>query len=383
MRIGLNATFWNMVNTGSGQYVRHLLGALTALLSSKDCVLLAPGYLTQSGGEHGPCSVSYVSGPFDDRHKNLAKVWFEQVAYPRACRGAGVDVAHVPYFAPPLFPTVPTVVTIHDLIPLVLPEYRGNRLVRGYTRLVSQAARRAAVILTDSMASARDIQRLLGIPRGRIRVIPLACDPMYHPLAKRERRPVLDRLRVPPRYLLYLGGFDRRKNVIGLLRAFAQAHSEIGDVSLVIAGQLPEEDSVFAPDPRKEAARLGLGDVVHYTGWVEEEDKPALYSGATAFVFPSLYEGFGLPVLESIACGTPAIVGGGSSLGEVAGPGGLEVPAGDAGALVHAMVRLARSAQLREDLSQKGLEQAKGFSWQETARRTLAAYESALSGSGR
>ena len=374
MRVGVSGTFWNMEATGSGQYLRHLLTALASSMSPDECTLFFPSYLAQPPTAGVPWPVSLLSSPFDGHHRKLAKVWFEQVAYPRACRRAGVHIAHVPYFAPPLFPTVPTVVTIHDLIPLILPEYRATRYWRGYMRLVSTAARRAALVLTDSKASARDIRRLLGIPSERIRVIYLASHPRYRPLAESERQPVLERLQLPPRYLLYLGGFDRRKNVIALLRAFARARGELGEVSLVIAGRLPREDSAFAPDPRKESARPGLGDAVCYTGWVEEGDKPALYAGALAFVFPSLYEGFGLPVLESISCGTPVIVGQGSSLEEVAGPGGLAVPPGDVGRLADALVRLVSSPQLRERLSLGGLEHASRFSWRETARRTLAAY---------
>jgi len=383
MRVGVNAAFWHMAATGSGQYTRCLLRSLATLMPPEDCLLFLPGHLDRQAGLERPWPVSYLPGPFDDLDGNLAKVWFEQVAYPRACRRCGVDVAHVPYFAPPLFPAVPTVVTIHDLIPLILPDYRGGRLVRIYTRLVARAAHRAAIVLTDSTASARDIRRVLGIPAQRIRVVHLAAQAMYRPLGEAERRATLGRLGTPPRYLLYLGGFDRRKNVIGLLKAYARARDRLDGVGLVIAGKLPNEGSAFAPDPRLETARLGLENAVHYTGWVDEEDKPALYSGAVAFVFPSRYEGFGLPVLESIACGTPAIVGGGSALEEVAGPGGLVVAPGDESALADALVRLARSPQLREDLSRAGLAYAASFSWGETARQTLAAYEDALSGASR
>ena len=191
---------------------------------------------------------------------------------------------------------------------------------------------------------------------------------------------------MPSCYFLYLGGFDRRKNLAVLLEAFALARKRpplntsggrLNGVSLVIAGRLPQRDSAFAPDPRPIAQRLGLGEGVQYTDWVAEEDKPALYAGAVAFLFPSSYEGFGLPVLEAISCGTPAIVGGGSSLEEVAGPGGLVVPPGDASALAAAMVRLVEEPALREELSAKGLEHARGFSWLQTARQTLAAYREA------
>jgi len=378
MRIGLSGTFWGLETTGSGQYLRHLLQALGSLAPAEELTLFLPRYRGDQGPSQGAswrtCS---LRTPFDGLDENLAKVWFEQCSFPRASARLGLDVAHVPYFAPPLWPRVPTVVTIHDLIPLILPEYRGSPWVRGYMRLVSRAAREAALVLTDSRASARDILRLLHIPPERLRVIYLAADARYRPLAPAAWQPTCARLGLPPRYLLYLGGFDRRKNVAVLLEAFALARKSLGGVPLVVAGRLPARDSAFAPDPRPIAGRLGLGEGVHYTGWVAEEDKPALYAGAVAFLFPSSYEGFGLPVLEAISCGTPAIVGGGSSLEEIAGPGGLVVPPGEATALAEAMVRLVEGPALREELSAKGREHARGFSWLQTARQTLAAYREA------
>jgi len=383
MKVGLSGTFWGLETTGSGQYVRHLLQALEELAPEEDCTLFLPCY--RGGKEPAPRlprQVRSLRTPFDGLNEDLAKVWFEQFSFPRAC-AKGLDVAHVPYFAPPLWPRVPTVVTIHDLIPLILPEYCGSPWVRGYMHLVSRAAREATLVLTDSRASARDILRLLHIPPERLRVIYLAVDDLYRPLAPEEWRPTCERLGLPPRYLLYLGGFDQRKNLAGLLEAFALARGRLKGVSLVIAGRLPTRDSAFAPDPQRIAQRLGLGDSVHYTGWVAEEDKPALYAGAEAFIFPSYYEGFGLPVLEAISCGTPVIVGGGSSLEEIAGPGGLVVSPEDVSALAEAMVRLTHEPKLRQELSAKGREHAQGFSWLQTARETLSAYREAVALSSR
>lgn len=379
VRIGLNGAFWGLDTTGSGQYLHHLLPALANLGPDAELSLFLPQYLALGNPElRAPCAVHPIRTPFDTWHKNLAKLWHEQIAYPDACWRAGVDIAHVPYFAPPLRCMVPVVVTIHDLIPLVLSGYRGSLGVRGYMHLVSRAARCAAMVLTDSRASARDIEHLLHIPPERIRVIYLAVDACYRPLALWERQATLERLRVPPRYLLYLGGFDQRKNVSGILRAFARARERLGGTTLVIAGKLPAHDSAFTPDPHCLAKELKLEDRVHYTGWVAEEDKPALYSGAMAFLFPSYYEGFGLPVLEAISCGTPAVVGAGSSLEEIAGPGGLATPPADGEALTQALVALVEQPSLRQELAQRGLLHAQRFSWQETARQTLEAYREVL-----
>ena len=358
MRIGMNAFFLNQPATGSGQYTHHLLKALARVEPGHDYFPFSP-----------------TRAPLGELEENLAKVWFEQVSFPWACWYHSVDVAHVPYFAPPLWPTVPTVVTIHDLIPMILPAYRGSILVRTYTRLVATAARRAHAIVADSECSKRDIVRLLGIPPQRVRVIYLAAEERFQPI---EDEAWLGNMRrhygLPERYILYLGGFDQRKNVPTLIRAFARARETLGDIPhLVIAGHPPERESSLFPDPRRVVAELGLE--VFFVGWVAEEDKPALYSGAACFVYPSLYEGFGLPPLEAMACGVPVVVSNTSSLPEVVGDAGLLVDPLDVDALAEAMIAVLSDEDLRASLRQKGIARAKRFSWERTARETLEAYK--------
>ena len=379
MRVGVNGMFWHQETTGSGQYVRRLVGEMARETAADRYTLFLPDRSASTDlaeipplVETRPLATHFCLG------NNLAKVWLEQVAYPRACRRAGVDLAHVPYFAPPLCPVVPTVVTIHDLIPLILPAYRGSAAVRTYMRLVSVAARRASLVLTDSQASARDIARLLTIPLRRLRVVYLAACDIFRPIPRVEREACLARMGVQSPYLLYLGGFDVRKNVTGILRAFELVARRLDGLSLVIAGRPPAKHTAFSPDPGRVVEELGLAERVFLTGHVAEADKPALYGGALAFLFPSFYEGFGLPVLEALSCGTPAIYGEGSSLDEIAGPGGVPVSPGDVPALAEAMLELASNAGLRQQLSANGLSHAASFSWARTAEQTREAYRDAL-----
>ena len=384
MRIGINAFYLGAVATGSGQYINHLIRQLTRLEDKSEYVLIHASRFTlhASGNSHtlpsilhSPfCILHPVSTPFDSSSENLAKLWFEQISFPRACRRQSIELAHVPYFASPLFPTTPTVVTVHDLIPMLLPAYRGSILVRFYTRLVAAAARKADIVLTDSQASKQDIVRLLGISPERVRVIYLAVDDIYQPVLDEHRLAGTRRkYGLPQSYLLYLGGFDQRKNVPTLLKAFAQLAKD-SRVSLVIAGRLPEKGSHFFPDPRPIVQELGIGERVVFTGWVPEEDKPALYSGARALVFPSLYEGFGLPPLEALACGTPVIASNRGSLPEIVGDGGLLLEPDEVEGLAGAMEKLLNDDTLWGDLRQKGLAHAARFSWKKTARETLAMY---------
>lgn len=371
-RLAINAWFWNSPTTGSGEYTRRLVEHLAALAPDLEIVPVVPQ------GQIADCqSASQVAGPAPANSllADLHKVWFEQVAFPRACRRLKADLAHVPYWAPPLFPSVPTVVTIHDLIPLLLPEYRGGPLVRLYTALVSATARRASLVLTDSQASRRDLVAHLRLPHERVRVVYLAAGKQYTPIAVPGDGAIRARYSLPERYVLYLGGFDVRKNVATALTAYSRAAPVIGEqCPLVIAGQLSERDTAFTPDPRRLARERGIERHVRFIGFVAEADKPALYRGAAAFIFPSRYEGFGLPVLEALACGIPVVGSNAASLPEIVGDGGILFPPDDAGGMAGALIRLATGDIFRAELSRRALAQAARFSWERTTGETLAVY---------
>lgn len=380
MRVAINAWFLRQETTGSGQYLAHLLSALSELAPDDEFVLVA-SHGSQPAGDRSliaSCELHTVHDAFCGSRGNLTKVWFEQVGFPRACRRLGVDLAHVPYWGSPLFTSVPTAVTIHDLIPLLLPAYRGNPLVRLYTRLVACSSRRADAVITDSEASQRDIVRHLRIPRERVHPVLLAADERFCPIKDPAALvAVRESYALPERFFLYLGGFDWRKNVPTILRAFAELGGQqtAGEpVWLVVAGRLPTRDSTFFPDPRQIARELGVEERVVFIGGVPEEDKSALYSAALAFVFPSWYEGFGLPPLEAMACGTPVIASNRASLPEVVGDGGVLVTPDDVVGLAKAMMRLAFDGALRAELGQRSLAQAARFSWARTARQTIEVY---------
>jgi glycosyltransferase involved in cell wall biosynthesis len=380
MRLGINGFFWNRENTGSGQYIRQLACGLLDLEAGPECLLFRPSH------DHGEQATLPRPGQIRERlllapralGENVAKLWFEQVSFPRACLHEGVDVIHVPYFAPPLLGARKTLVTVHDLIPLILPAYRGSLLVRTYTGLAAIAARRAAAILTDSHSSKKDIVTLLRVPSQRVRVVHLAASEAFKPVVDEARlAEVRRKYALPEKYILYLGGFDQRKNLETLVAAYAAVDAHLTEeTGLVLAGRLPTRDSDFFPDPRPMVERWGLQGKVVFAGWVEEEDKPALYSGASLFVFPSLYEGFGLPVLEAMSCGAAVIASNSASLPEITGDAAVLVDPGDADGLAAAITRLLESAALREELALRGLQRASLFSWQETVAQTLDAYRS-------
>jgi glycosyltransferase involved in cell wall biosynthesis len=403
MRLAINAWFLDQPGTGSGQYLQGLLRALAGLAADHQFMLVAPqdrasavpGAESASpspedgaGSHFAPDTGTKVAGlkmefwplraPF--WRSNLGKVLFEQVAFPRVCRRWGADLAHVPYWGSPLGPTVPTLVTIHDLIPLLLPAYRGGALVRLYTRLVATSARRAAAVLTDSLASKRDIEAHLRLPAGHVQCVYLAADEHLGPDPDPLDEAIRHRYHLPSRYVLYLAGHDIRKNVAGLVEAFATVAQSDDDVSLVIGGQLPLRPQAPLFDPRPLVAALGIEDGVRFIGQVDEAHKPALLRGAACAVFPSRYEGFGLPVLEALACGTPLVASNTSSLPELVGDAGFALDPDDVRGLAGAILACLVDEPLAAELRKRGPQQAARFSWARTAQETLAAYETALRG---
>jgi len=373
MKIALNAYFWEQPHTGSGQYVRALVRALVRNDIENDYALITP----QRRLSATPLCVSvHSTPPRFERWQNLAKVWFEQIAFVRACQRERVHLAHVPYFAPPLFPSTPLIATIHDLIPLILPLYRGSLLVRAYTQLVALGARRANAILADSECSKRDIIERLHIDPARVHRIYLAADEQYAPADAASIEQVRRKYALPEKFVLYLGGFDQRKNVRVILQAFARLRDLYAcGYRLVLGGAILGRDSVFFPNPRRLARESNLAnDAIQFIGWVEEADKPALYSSATVFVFASLYEGFGLPPLEAMACGTPVICANTSSLPEVVGDAAITVNPHDVEAWAEALRTVLTDPAHQLEMRERGIAQARKFSWRRAAQETLVVY---------
>jgi glycosyltransferase involved in cell wall biosynthesis len=381
VRIAINAWFLNQPGTGSGQYLQNLLRAIPGIAPDLQVLLVAP----QDRLDMRVPGLQVEPWPLRSRpwHSNLGKVWFEQVVFARVCRRWQANVAHVPYWGSPLWPTVPTVVTVHDLIPLLLPAYRGGPLVRTYTRLVASSAQRAAAVLTDSLASKRDIETHLGLPPERVQCIYLAMGGDFSPNPSSEDGPIQQHYGLPGRYVLYLAGHDERKNVKGLVEAFVTVAQADDDVTLAIGGKLPEKDGPPFYDPRPLVAELGLENDVYFIGWVDQAHKPALYRGAACAVFASHYEGFGLPALEALACGTPLVTSRTSALPELVGDAGFAVDPDDTQELAGAILSCLVDESLAAELRRRGPEQAARFSWAQTAQETLHAYERVASSEGR
>lgn len=283
----------------------------------------------------------------------------------------GVGLFHGTDHLLPYFRRVRTVFTLHDLIPLLFPEFHLP-LNRWFLNLMfPKFLRRADAIVAVSECTKRDAVRIYGVPEEKISVIYNGVDARFHPVRDAETlRRVRATYGLPEAYILYVGTIEPRKNLVRLLDAFHALRQQGYPHKLVLVGA---KGWLYQPVFDKIAA-LGLGDEVILPGYISDEDLPAVYSGAALFVFPSLYEGFGIPPLEAMACGVPTVVADTSSLPEVVGDAALMVPPTDTGALAAAMNQVLADSVLAEELARRGPERARLFTWDRAARQLVDLY---------
>jgi glycosyltransferase involved in cell wall biosynthesis len=348
-------------------------GELTRALAQRADVelrlfsLYGPAHIRRIAEERGYPQAWSAEGRTPRQWRTLA--W--QCGWQRKPLLSEIDVMHTPVMLVPPSAKVPLVVTVHDMTAWLFPELHTRRTA-WLTRLAFHAARRrGAYFLADSRSTAADLMRIGQLPSDRVAVVPLAADERFRHV---DDPAVVSRYGLQAPYILYVGTLEPRKGIDSLLSAFARLGN--GDVHLAIVGM----KGWMSESLDDRVAALGITARVTFTGFVSDEDLPALISGATAFVYPSLYEGFGLPVLEAMQCGTPVITTDVSSLPEVAANASLMVQPADVEALAHAIRRVVREPALRDELRGRGLAQAAKFSWERTAALTAEAYHHVVRG---
>jgi glycosyltransferase involved in cell wall biosynthesis len=294
-----------------------------------------------------------------------------QLVLPWILRRLRPDLVHFTNYLAPLACPVPYVVSVHDMSMTLFPQCHTAKKRLLTASLVPAVARGARMVLTPSEATRRDVVRLLGMDPRRVRVVPYAHGPSFAPASEGPER-LASAYGIEPPYFLYVGTLEPRKNLARALRAFRAAGDSLPGHRFVLAGQRGWK----CDDVLREAQASG-GHVV-LPGYVAERDLPLLYTHAAALVYPSLYEGFGLPIVEAMACGTPVVTSRGSSLEEVAGGAALLVDPLDEADIARALRAVAGDAHLAACLRARGRERAATFDWTRTARATAEAYRDAL-----
>jgi glycosyltransferase involved in cell wall biosynthesis len=382
MRLGVGAELLSYPlarRGGIGIYLRNILAALPEAARERGHALEVfwgregPELARELGLLERPGVTHRVSAfPLE---RGMVRLPWEHLALPLAARRRRVDVFH---FLDHIVSVVPaarrSVVTIHDLATILYPQ-TYSRFRATYNALMTRmAVRLAACVIAISEATRRDLVRRLGVPEERVRVIHYGLNPLFGPVEDaRASADALARHGLPERFLIYVGTLEPRKNVDRLIEAYALARRQGVQVPLVLAGQRGWKYAATLRRPEE----LGIAEHVLFRDYIPQPDLPAVYSRTDALVFTTLYEGFGLPPLEALACGAPVITSNVSSLPEVVGDAGLLVDPRRVEAIAEAIVRVATDAPLRARLAEAGPRRAAQFSWERAARETVAVYEDA------
>lgn len=371
-RIAIDYTSAIQQRAGIGRYTRHLITALAALDHTTRYVLFSAG--RDPLPPAWPANFTRRELPISDRY--LSIIWQRlRLPLPVELFTGQVDVYHSPDFVLPPFIRARKVLTVHDLSFIRYPECSSPALLQYLVHFVPPSVRRADYLLADSLSTKHDLIDLLGIPEERVTVVYAGYDPRFHPQPQAKDRAVHEQYGINGHYILALGTLQPRKNFTTLIRAYnLLVHEHHIPHKLVIGGGKGWlYDDIFAT-----VQELGLGERVVFPGFVADEHLPALYRGADLFAFPSLYEGFGIPVLEAMGCGTPVVTSNTSSLPEVAGDAAICVDPQDSAALADAIWHALSDDTLRQTLRQRGLERVKLFTWEKAAIALLEVYRRAL-----
>lgn len=360
--IGMDAHAGEGRLTGLGMYVRHLVRELEKI-SSPDFDLRF-----------------YKRKNSEKDFNTPARLRWENCQLPKLAAKDRLDLLHIPAFAPPFLKTSRSVVTVHDLIGMLFPNQLGAASAFYWGKWLPWTVKKADFLIADSEYTRRDLVTHLRIPEKKIRVIypgvpenftPAISEPLY--------RSVCERLAIRSPYFLFVGTLEPRKNlkrVLEAFRLFLDRVPEGKEHQLVVAGSRDFAHGRFFKD-LSAALSFNPGQII-FTGYLEHSELNALYARALAFLYPSLYEGFGFPVLEAMSAGAPVLTSATTSIPEVAGDAALLVDPLDIKAISEGMKRLAEDRSYRKDLVEKGFQRMRRFSWRKTAEETLDVYRDLL-----
>lgn len=377
--LGIDATALPAQPVGAGRYILELIRALAALDLPDELIVFAYPHGRELLALPSNSRVRWVmAGP---RTPAGRMVW-EQLSLPGLARQVGLDLLHSPHYTRPLRLSCASVVTFHDMTFFLCPELHTRLRRWFFPAMMRRSARLADGLIAVSESTRQDMLRILKVAPEKITAIPHGLRPEYRPLllegeAAEIRQAVRKKYDLPQQFILSVGTIEPRKNLPALLRAFARlrADGRVGDgISLVLVGRLGwMVEEVF-----RLVGELQLQEYVHFTGYLPEGDLPVVYNLARLFVYPSSYEGFGLPPLEALACGVPVITTRAPAMQEIVGEAGVLTPPGDEVALAEAMRSVLADPGLQQELRRKGLARAAQFTWERCATETYRVYRQVL-----
>ncbi|MDW8321789.1 MAG: glycosyltransferase family 1 protein [Armatimonadota bacterium] len=368
MRIGVNVHLLSTTHTGIQHYIRALVPELVARATAHQIVLYGePAQLPVSADKR----IRWVSASRPLR-SGARRVLWEQVVLPHLLRRDGIQVFFSPAFILPVRWDGAGVVTVHDLNFEVSPE-TIHPVRRAYLRRITRwSVCRARKVIAISQSTAADIARLYGAASEKVAVIPYGLDAIFTLQNALALQPVVrQRYRLPERFLLFVGTLEPRKNLLRLLEAYALARQRERLPPLVLIGAPGWQHEHI----RTQARKLGIEGCIVFAGYIPREHLPGVYAAASALLYPSLYEGFGLPPLEAMGCGTPVLASNASAMPEVVGDGGLLVNPQEVQSIADGILRITRDERLREEIIERGLARAKRFCWEIAAQHTLQVLE--------
>ncbi len=371
LRVGINA---HLLSNEAGYRragIHHYIAQVVGHLPLEDGGLEAHLFTRHPGELARLPHLSVVGSRWPTERRSVRIAW-EQLIWPWQARQRRLDLLHSMAFVLPRFTPCPAIVTVYDLSFLHYPEQFPALQRRYLTGQTGRSCRQARRVITISESGRQDVHRFFGVPLERIDVVYPGVEARYRPLPLAEIDAFRQQRKLPDRFILHVGTLQPRKNIPTLLDAFAQLSDP--DLHLVLVGG----KGWLFNEIFRQVARLGLAERVHFPGYAADEELPLWYNAAELFVFPSLYEGFGMPVVEAMACGAPVVASNASSIPEAVGEAGLLFAPQDRAGLAERMASVLNDPAISARMREKGLAQAAQFSWERAGRETAVVYRHAM-----
>jgi glycosyltransferase involved in cell wall biosynthesis len=357
---------------GAGNYIIQLIRALASLKVNDEFVIFAQkrGHAQISLPEND--SVEWII--LEDRNPGSRLIW-EQTLFPQLVKKSGVNLLHSLHYTRPMKLPCASVVTFHDMTFFLYPELHTLAKRLFFPLAIRASARRADALIADSESTRQDAIQVLGISPEKIKTTQLGVDPAFRPINDTAAKgKIAEKYDLPEKFILYVGLIEPRKNLPILISAFKRLIDSGENYKLVLVGRY----GWMYKDLLRQINNLDLEGKVHFTGYVSQEDLPLVYNLSSLFVYPTIYEGFGLPALEAMACGVPVITTDVSSLPEIVGEAGILIPVNDVEALYGSMIEVLRNEDLRRKMINKGMQRAAKFTWEQTAKLTFQVYQQVM-----